>query len=99
MTAILKNVSEFQDIGQATEALTAIGQAYKDLDKIEIVDKLNEVGNNYSISTDKLASGLQKSASTLSLLGNTIDRAAALITAGELNCPKKYRNILLKVHI
>lgn len=38
--------------------------------------------NNYAISTDELARGLQKSGSTLSLLGNTIDQSAALITAG-----------------
>lgn len=36
--------------------------------------------NNYAISTDELASALQKSAATLSLMGNTIDEAAALIT-------------------
>lgn len=38
--------------------------------------------NNYAISTDELASGLQKSSATLSLMGNSIDEAAALITAG-----------------
>ena len=36
--------------------------------------------NNYAISTDELATGLQKSAATLSLMGNTIDEAAALVT-------------------
>lgn len=77
---VLLNVSEFDNIEDATKSLVAMGQAYKDLDKMSIVDRLNEVGNNYSISTDELASGLQKSAATLSLMGNTIDEAAALIT-------------------
>lgn len=77
---ILLNVSEFNNISDATDSLVAMSQAYKDLDKLTIVDKLNEVGNNYSISTDELAQGLQKSAATLSLMGNTIDEAAALIT-------------------
>lgn len=77
---ILLNVSEFDSISDATDSLVAMSQAYKDLDKLTIVDKLNEVGNNYSISTDELAKGLQKSAATLSLMGNTIDEAAALIT-------------------
>ena len=77
---VLLNVSEFDNIGDATKSLVAMGQAYKDLDKMSIVDRLNEIGNNYSISTDELASGLQKSAATLSLMGNTIDEAAALIT-------------------
>lgn len=36
--------------------------------------------NNYAISTDELASALQRSAATLSLMGNSIDEAAALIT-------------------
>lgn len=77
---ILLNVSEFDNVEDATKSLIAMGQAYKDLDKIDIVDKLNEVGNNYSISTDELASSLQRSSATLSLMGNTIDEAAALVT-------------------
>lgn len=77
---VLLNVSEFDNIEDATKSLVSMGQAYKDLDKMSIVDKLNEVGNNYSISTDELASALQRSAATLSLMGNTIDEAAALVT-------------------
>lgn len=77
---ILMNVSEFDSIDDATSALISMGQAYSDLDKLTIVDKLNEVGNNYAISTDELATGLQDSAATLSLMGNSIDEAAALIT-------------------
>ena len=77
---ILLNVSEFDNIEDATKSLVAMGQAYKDLDKMTIVDKLNEVGNNYAISTDELATALQKSAATLSLMGNTIDEAASLVT-------------------
>lgn len=77
---VLLNVSEFDNIKDATKSLVAMGQAYKDLDKMTIVDKLNEVGNNYAISTDELATALQKSAATLSLMGNTIDEAASLVT-------------------
>lgn len=77
---ILLNVSEFDNIEDATKSLVAMEQAYKDLDKMTIVDKLNEVGNNYAISTDELATALQKSAATLSLMGNTIDEAASLVT-------------------
>lgn len=77
---VLLNVSEFDNIEDATKSLVAMGQAYKDLDKMTIVDKLNEVGNNYAISTDELATALQKSSATLSLIGNTIDEAASLVT-------------------
>ena len=80
VTNLLLNVSEFDNIDDATQSLISMGQAYKDLDKITIVDKLNEIGNNYAISTDELATSLQKSAATLSLMGNTIDEAAALVT-------------------
>lgn len=77
---VLLNVSEFDNIEDATKSLVAMGQAYKDLDKMTIVDKLNEVGNNYAISTDELATALQKSAATLSLMGNTIDESSSLVT-------------------
>lgn len=59
-----------------------MSQAYKDLDKIDIVDKLNNIGNNFSISTDGLATALQKSASALTTAGNDMDEAIALVTAG-----------------
>lgn len=79
---ILLNVSEFDNIDSATESLVSMSQAYKDLDKIDIVDKLNNIGNNYSISTDGLATALQKSASALTTAGNDMDEAIALVTAG-----------------
>ena len=79
---ILLNVSEFSSIDEATESLIAMSSAYKDLDKMEIDDKLNNVGNNFSISTDGLATALQKSASALTTAGNDIDKSIALITAG-----------------
>jgi len=79
---ILFQVSEFDSIDAATESLVAMSAAYKDLEKSEINDVLNEIGNNYSISTDQLATALQKSAATLSIAGNDIYEATALITAG-----------------
>lgn len=81
-SVVLKNVSEYESVSEATEALTAMTQAYQNLDSMEITDKLNNIGNRFSISTEGLATGLQKSASVLSLMGNSIDEAAALITAG-----------------
>lgn len=41
---ILMNVSEFQNIDEATKSLIAMGAAYDDLSKMNIIDKLNEVG-------------------------------------------------------
>ena len=41
---VLLNVSEFDNIDEATKSLVSMSQAYKDLDKIDIVDKLNNIG-------------------------------------------------------
>lgn len=79
---VLLNVSEFDSIDSATESLVAMSQAYKDLDKMQIVDVLNNIGNNFSISTDGLATALQDSASSLTTAGNDLNEAVALITAG-----------------
>lgn len=46
---VLLNVSEFDNIEDATKSLVATGQAYKDLDKMTIVDKLNEVGASRNV--------------------------------------------------
>ena len=81
-STLLLNVSEFQNIDAATESLVAMSQAYKDIDKLDIIDKLNNIGNNYSISTSDLAQSLQKSAGALTTAHNTIDEAIALTVAG-----------------
>ena len=41
---ILLNVSEFKSIDEATESLVAMSQAYDDVEKIDIVDKMNNIG-------------------------------------------------------
>ena len=79
---ILMNVSEFQSIDEATKSLIAMGAAYQDLTKMDIIDKLNEVGNNFAISTSEAATALQASASALTTANNDMDEALALITAG-----------------
>lgn len=81
-STILMNVSEFDNIDDATKSLVAMSQAYEEFEKIEIIDKLNNIGNNYSIATNDLASSLQRSAATLKLAGNSLDEAIALTTAG-----------------
>ena len=78
----LFKVSEFGTIEEATEALISMSQAYQELEKSEINDIMNYVGNNFAISTEGLATGLQKSAAALKTAGNDIYEAVALITAG-----------------
>nr|MCR5607008.1 phage tail tape measure protein [Treponema sp.] len=81
---VLMNVSEFESISEATDALISMASAYSDLEKMDIVDRLNEIGNNYSISTDGIATALQNSASALVTASNDIDESIALITAGNV---------------
>lgn len=87
-TSILMNVSEFEDIGTATESMVAMIQAFKtegtDVVKLseELIDKLNNIGNNYSISTSELAESLKRSSGTLIAANNSVDEAIALTTAG-----------------
>ena len=85
---VLFNVSEFNSIDEATTALVAMSAAYADaeegIEKIDIVDRLNLIGNNYAIATDELATALQDGAATLQTAGNDLDEAIALTTAGNL---------------
>ena len=82
-TAVLLNVSEFQSIDDATSALTSTLQAfgYVAEDSMKVVDVLNEVGNNFAISSDGIATALQDSASSLMAANNSYEQAVALIAA------------------
>ena len=82
-TAILLNVSEFTDATQASEALISTMQAfgYAAEESQHVVDILNEVGNNYAISSDGIATALQDSASALMEGGNNLEQATALVAA------------------
>lgn len=82
-TSILLNVSEFQSIEDATSALTSTLQAfgYTADQSMNVVDVLNEVGNNFAISSDGIATALQDSASSLMAANNSYEEAVALIAA------------------
>lgn len=82
-TAILLNVSEFQSIDDATSALTSTLQAfgYTANQSMDVVDVLNEVGNNFAISSDGIATALQDSASSLMAANNSYQQSVALIAA------------------
>ena len=82
-TAILLNVSEFQDATQASEALISTIQAfgYAANESMHVVDVLNEVGNSYAISSDGIATALQDSASALMEGGNNLEQAVALVAS------------------
>lgn len=93
-TAVLLNVSEFTSADTASEALISTMQAYGYAaeDSMHVVDVLNEVGNNFAVSSDGLATALQDSASALMSAGNDLEKSVAMVAAAIFyGC--SYRNI------
>lgn len=82
-TAVLLNVSEFTDAEKASEALISTIQAYGYAaeDSMHVVDVLNEIGNNFAISSDGIATALQDSASALMSAGNNLEQSVAMVAA------------------
>lgn len=86
-TSILMNVSEFEDVNQATETLISALQAFKKEGQdvgafsMEIIDKYNEVGNNYAISTSDLAESLTRSSAALVAANNSLEQSIAMTAA------------------
>lgn len=83
-TGILMNVSEFEQVDDATNALISIMQGFnKGADDVEnVVDVLNNIGNLEPISSDEIASSLQRSASALQAAGANYEQSVALTTVG-----------------
>lgn len=84
-SALYSNVGDM-DIDTATEHMVSTLKAYKEFDAQNsqlIVDKFNEIGNNYAITSEGIGAALERSASTLVAANNDLDQSIALITAGE----------------
>jgi len=79
---LMSNVSDLS-AQEATENLVGTMNAFNITaeDSIHIVDALNEVDNNYAISTKQLAEGLSKSASTAKTFGVSMEETVGHITA------------------
>lgn len=81
---IYKNVGDgIEDISTASESLisTMKGFGLEASDAMSIIDKFNEVGNNYAIDSVGIGEALRRSAAALSAAGNTLDESIALVTA------------------
>lgn len=81
---IYKNVGDgIEDISQASESVISTMQAFgvEASDAMNIVDKFNEVGNNYAISSVGIGDALQRSAAAMAAANNSLDETIALITA------------------
>lgn len=74
---------DIANIGEATQSIistmTAFGVSAEN--SISIVDKFNEVGNRFAISSGGIGDALTRSASSLAAANNTLDQSIALITA------------------
>lgn len=73
---------EIDNIGEATQSIISTMTAFKvnANDAISIVDKFNEVGNRFAISSGGIGEALTRSASSLAAANNTLDESIALIT-------------------
>lgn len=47
-----------------------------------VIDKINEVSNNFGVSSSDISSALTKTAGAMATYGNTMDETIALVTAG-----------------
>lgn len=74
---------DLSDIGEATESIISTMKAFgiEANNAMSIVDKFNEVGNNFAISSSGIGEALQRSASALATAGNTIEQSIGLIVA------------------
>lgn len=84
VATVYKNVGDgIQDISEASESIIATMQAFgigAD-EAMSIVDKFNEVGNNYAISSEGVGEALLRSAAAMKAANNTLDETIALATA------------------
>ena len=84
-TAIVyKNVADGLDtVEESTESIISTMKAFgiEADDTMSIVDRFNEVGNNFAITSAGIGDALQRSASALYEAGNTIDESIGLVTA------------------
>lgn len=81
---VYKNVGDgITDITMASESIISTMKAFGVAaeDAMFIVDKFNEVGNNFAISSKGVGDALLRSASALAAGSNTLDESIALITA------------------
>lgn len=74
---------DIENIDVATQSIVSTMTAFKvdAKDAMRIVDKFNEVSNNFAISSGGIGEALQRSASSLAAANNTLDQSIALITA------------------
>lgn len=82
--SVYKSVGDgIESINQASASVISTMKAFniEASDAMSVVDKFNEVGNNFAISSAGVGDALMRSASALREAGNTIDESIGLIVA------------------
>lgn len=75
---------EIDSIDEASQSVISTMAAFgiEASDAMSIIDKFNEVGNTFAISSGGIGEALQRSAAALHTANATLDESVALITAG-----------------
>lgn len=85
VATMMQNVADSEmDAGTAANFITSQLKAFK-LDAADaetILDGLNEVSNNFAVSSTDISSGLSKTSSAMGALGNDYQQTIGLLTAG-----------------
>ena len=80
---VYTNVGDNVDVETGSQSIISTMKAFnvEAENTMSIVDKFNEVGNNFAITTKGIGDALQVSASAMAAAGNTLDETIALTTA------------------
>lgn len=90
LTSIFEKTAEISN-EKATSTLISAAQAFTEIDDLGVDDyvkrveavgnKINAIGNKYSIDSEGIADGLQNASAALKVAGNDLNETIALITA------------------
>mgnify|MGYP001026849852 CR=1 FL=1 len=90
ITSIFEKTAEISN-EKATSTLISAAQAFTEVDDLGVDDyvkrveavgnKINAIGNKYSIDSEGIADGLQNASAALKVAGNDLNETIALITA------------------
>ena len=83
-STIYSNVGDdISDIGSASESIISTMKAFgvEATDTMSIVDRFNEVSNQFAISSGGIGEALKRSAASFANAGNTLDESIGLIVA------------------
>lgn len=88
IASLYQNIADAEiSAGEAASFITSQIKAFKDYgveanNATQVIDKLNEVSNNFSVSSTDIASALTKQSASLAAYGNDLNKSIALVTSG-----------------